>query len=154
MIPSALRDRDLRWGDSVAQRCLELMAHFRPHYWTIESRAPPGLDSRVFMKSLERKRATVNYCRYGTFRWKSISIWTNVTWQPLPRCSCQLSNCCDHFREHGRHMDRVQQASRSAPDYAALPEALVRSWTKAAFAGSERVRAPEAADVTESLQGE
>ena len=76
MIPSALRDRDLRWGDSVAQRCLELMAYFRPHYWTVESRAPPGLDSRVFMRKLEPLRSTVNYCRYGMNRWKATSIWT------------------------------------------------------------------------------
>jgi hypothetical protein len=156
MIPSPLRDRDLLWGDSVAQRCLELMAYFRPHYWTLESRPPPGLDSRVFMRTLEPLRATVNYCRYGMNRWKATSIWTNVaTWRPEPRCSCRLSNCCDHFREHGRYMDLVQQASRSAPDYAALPEALVRSWTKVAYVRSEGgTRAEEAGDVTESSRGE
>jgi hypothetical protein len=66
----------------VAQRCLELMAYFHPHYWTLESRGPPGLDSRVFMRKLEPLRSTVTYCRYGTNRWKATSIWTNVTWQP------------------------------------------------------------------------
>ena len=155
MIPRALRDRDLRWGDSVAQRCLELMAHFRPHYWTIESRGPPGLDSRVFMRKLEPLRSTVNYCRYGMNRWKATSIWTNVaTWRPEPRCSCRLSNCCEHFREHGKHLDRVQRARHSAADYAALPEALVRAWTKAAYAGEGGARAGEASDLIESSRGE
>ena len=134
MTSSALRDRDRRCGDSVAQRCLELMAYFRPHYWTIESRGPPGLDSLVFMRALEARRSTVNYCRYGTNRWKAISIWTNIIWQPEPRCSCRLSNCCDHLREHGKQMDRVQKQRHSAADYAALPDQLVRAWTRAAFA--------------------
>ena len=135
MIATALSARDLRWADSVAQRCFELMAYFRPHYWTIESRGPPGLDSRVFMRTLEPLRSTVNYCRYGWNRWKATSIWTCVeAWKPEPRCSCRLSKCCEHFREHGRHLDLVQRASRSRADYAALPENLVRAWTKAAFA--------------------
>jgi len=125
----------LRWADSVAQRCFELMAYFRPHYWTIESRGPPGLDSRMFMRTLEPLRSTVNYCRYGWNRWKATSLWTCVgAWKPEPRCSCRLSKCCEHFREHGRHLDLVQRSSRSAADYAALPENLVRAWTKAAFA--------------------
>ena len=106
------------------------------------------------MKSLEPKRATVNYCRYGTNRWKATSIWTNITWEPEPRCSCRLSNCCEHFREHGRHMDRVQKAMHRAADYAALPEALVRAWTKAAFAGEGGAHAESAGDVTESSRGE
>ena len=49
------------------------------------------------------------------------------------RCSCRLSNCCDHFKEHGKHMDRVQ-AGHSAADYAAKPEQLMRAWARAAFA--------------------
>ena len=155
MVASALRDRDLRWGDSVAQRCLELMAYFRPHYWTVESRGPPGLDSRVFMRKLEPIRSTVNYCRYGMNRWKATSIWTNVTWQPEPRCSCRLSKCCEHFREHGTHLDKVQKATHRAADYAALPEALVRAWTRAAYVRSEAgARAEEAGDLTESSRGE
>ena len=47
----------------------------------------------------------------------------------------------------------MQKATHRAADYAALPEALVRAWTQPAFAGSERVRAEEAGDLTESLQG-
>eukprot|EP00969_Alexandrium_andersonii_P223816 9884651-Alexandrium_andersonii.AAC.1 len=63
------------------------MAFFRPHYWTLESRGPPGLDSRTFMRSLEPKRSTVNYCRYGQRRWKATSIWTKVaSWEPEPKC--------------------------------------------------------------------
>jgi len=136
MIASSLSARDLRWPDTVAQRCMELMAYFRSHYWTIESREPPGLDSRVFMRAIEPLRSTVNYCRYGTNRWKSTSVWTNFTWKPEPRCSCRLSNCCEYFREHGKHLDRVQTARHSTADYAALPEQLVRAWTRAAFASS------------------
>ncbi len=81
-----LSQRDLRWGDSVAQRCLELTHWFQPDFWTIESKGPPGLDSRRFMKALEPLRSTVNYCRYGWHRWKATSIWTNVaSWTPEPR---------------------------------------------------------------------
>ena len=105
----------------------------------------------MFMRTLESLRSTVNFCRYGMNRWKAASIWTNITWQPEPRCSCRLSNCCDHFREHGKHLDRVQKARHSSADYAALPEALMRSWTKSPYAGSEGgARAEEAGDLTES----
>ena len=128
-----LCERDLRWGDSVVQRCLELMAFFRPHFWTLESRGPPGLDSRVFMQSLEPTRSTVNYCRYGWQRWKRTSIWTNIgAWRPRPQCS--PSNCCEHFREHGRHAEQVRTIRRDAR-HAALPEQLVREWTNAALQG-------------------
>ena len=108
------------------------------------------------MRTLEPQRSTVNYCRYGMNRWKATSIWTSVaTWQPEPRCSCRLSNCCEHFREHGTHLDRVQKATHRAADYAALPEALVRAWTQAAYVRSEAAgRAEEAGDVTESSRGE
>eukprot|EP00969_Alexandrium_andersonii_P179922 7952684-Alexandrium_andersonii.AAC.1 len=52
------------------------------------------------MRSLEPKRPTVNYCRYGERRWKATSIWTNVaSWEPEPECV--PSNRCAHFREHG-----------------------------------------------------
>ena len=129
-----LSQRDLRWGDSVAQRCLELIGYFNPHFWTLESRGPPGLDTRLFMRSLEPLRRTVNYCRYGWNRWKATSIWTNVQgWAPEPRCLCRLSQCCEHFRAHGKHLDRVQKLKHGREDYAALPEQLVRAWTRAAL---------------------
>ena len=129
-----LSQRDLRWGDSVAQRCLELMGHFNPHFWTLESRGPPGLDSRLFMRSLEPLRRTINYCRYGWNRWKATSIWTNVqSWAPEPRCLSRLSQCCEHFRANGKHLDRVQKLKHGREDYAALPEQLVRAWTRAAL---------------------
>lgn len=128
-----LSARDLLWGDSVVQRCLDLMAFFRPHYWTLESRGPPGLDTRPFMRGLEAQRSTVNYCRYGKHRWKATSIWTNVaSWRPEPQCV--PSNRCAHFQEHGAHLDRVQAAKHTDADYAALPEALVCAWTRAALA--------------------
>ena len=129
-----LSQRDLRWGDSVAQRCLELIGYFDPHFWTLESRGPPGLDSRLFMRALEPRRSTVNFCRYGWNRWKATSIWTNVQgWTPEPRCLCRLAQCCEHFRAHGTHLDRVQKLKQGSDEYAALPELLVRSWTHAAL---------------------
>jgi len=124
--------RDLRWGDSVAQRCMDLMAFFGPDYWTLESRGPPGLDSRPFMRQLEPRRTTVNYCRYGMQRWKATSIWTNVeSWEPEPPCVPR--NRCAHYREHGRHLDLVRGSNERNPDFAALPEPLVRAWTRAAL---------------------
>ena len=67
LVSRPLHARDLRWGDAVVQRCLDLMAWFQPHFWTLESKGPPGLNSRQFMRALEPLRSTVNYCRYG---WK------------------------------------------------------------------------------------
>lgn len=128
----SLHTRDLLWGDSVAQRCLELMSFFNPHYWTIESRGPPGLDSRPFMHPLEQYRATVNYCRYGMDRWKATSIWTSVSsWVPEPRCV--PTNRCEHSLLYGLHMDRVQRARHDDDGFASLPPALVKAWTQAAL---------------------
>ena len=56
-----LAQRDLRWGDSVAQRCLELMHWFEPDFWTVESRGPPGLDTRPFMRTLIRANLSWRY---------------------------------------------------------------------------------------------
>ena len=131
---SPLSQRNLRWGDSVAQRCLELMHWFQPDYWTVESKGPPGLNTRPFMPAMNPLRCTVNYCRYGWHRWKRTSIWTNVrTWMPEPRCLCKPPSCCAHFLEYGKHLDRVQTAASSSPSFAALPEMLVRAWTHAAL---------------------
>ncbi len=147
-----LSQRDLRWGDSVVQKCLELISFFHPHFWTVESAGPPGLDTRPFMRAQEPQRSTVNYCRYGWNKWKATSIWTNVgSWTPEPRCLCRLAQCCDHFRQHGRHLDLVQIApDKHGLTYAALPELLVRTWTHAALtqlgfsdAGSSDARAAE-----------
>ena len=130
----SLSQRDLRWGDSVAQRCLELISYFDPDFWTVESKGPPGLDTRPFMRALEPLRSTANFCRYGWNRWKATSIWTNVqSWTPEPRCFCRLAQCCEHFRENGKHLDRVQKLKQASEEYAALPELLVRSWTHAAL---------------------
>ena len=129
-----LSQRDLRWGDSVAQRCLELMHWFQPDYWTVESKGPPGLDTRPFMRAMNPLRCSVNSCRYGWNRGKSTSIWTNVrTWLPEPKCLCKPPSCCAHFLEHGKHLDRVQKAHSNSPTFAAVPEMLVRSWTHAAL---------------------
>ena len=101
---------------------------------TVESKGTPGLDSRPFMRAMSRLRCTVNYCKYGWNRWKSTSIWTNVrTWMPEPRCLSKPHSCCDHFRENGKHLDRVQTADSNSPSFAALPEMLVLSWTMAAL---------------------
>ena len=92
----------------------------------------PGLDTRSFMKELQPPCATVTYCRYGWNRRKARSIWTNSRrWRPEPRCV--PSNPCARFREHGNHLVRFQRANQSAPDFAALPELLVRAWTHAAL---------------------
>ena len=129
-----LSQRDLRWGDSVVQRCLELMHWFQPDYWTVESRGPPGLDTRPFMRAMEDLRSTVTYCRYGWNRWKRTSIWTNVgSWVPEPKCLCRPSKCCAHFLENGKHLDRVQRVPTNSPTFAALHEMLVRAWTRAAL---------------------
>ena len=78
----------------------------------------------------------MNFCRYGWNRWKATSIWTNVqSWTPEPRCFCRLAQCCEHFREHGKHLDRVQKLKQASEEYAALPELLVRAWTHAALLG-------------------
>ncbi len=130
-----LSRRDLAWGDSVAQRCMELIHWFEPHFWTMESRGPPGLDTRIFMRDMERLRSTVNYCRYGMQRWKRTSIWTNISsWVPEPKCICRPPQCCAHFMEYGTHLEKVQRLSTLSPTFAALPEQLVRAWTRAALA--------------------
>ena len=116
----------------MAQRCLQLIGYFDPHFWNLESRGPPSLDSRLVMRALEPRRSTVNFCRYGWNTWKATSIWTNVQgWAPEPTCLCRLAQCCEHFRAHGKHLDRVQKLKQASDEYAALPELLVRSWTEA-----------------------
>ena len=56
-------------------------------------------------------------------------------WVPEPRCLCRQAQCCEHFRAHGKHLDRVQKLKQSSEEYAALPELFVRSWTRAALLG-------------------
>ena len=51
------------------------------------------------------------------------SIWSNVqSWTPEPRCLCRLAQCCDHVREHGKHVDRVQKLKQASDEYAALSD--------------------------------
>ena len=57
------------------------------------------------------------------------------SWTPELRCLCRLAQCCEHFRAHGKHLDRVQTLKQGSEEYAALPELLVRSWTHAALLG-------------------
>ena len=79
--------RDLEGSDAIVQRCLDIIAYWKPRYWVIENPQTGLLKTREVVRGLEFK--DVDYCMYQNpplYR-KRTRLWTNCTWTPKPLCS-------------------------------------------------------------------
>ena len=74
------RPRRLLEGDALVLSALEIIAHFDPLMWVIESPATGLLKTRPFMERLPW--VDVTYCKYGTPYRKQTRLWTNMRWRP------------------------------------------------------------------------
>ena len=93
---NAKTPRDLQGADAIVQRCLGIIAHWRPRYWFIENPQTGLLKTRKVVEGLPW--VDVDYCAFGAPYRKRTRLWTNVTWAPSKKC------------EHGRspHTTRVR----------------------------------------------
>ena len=80
--------RDLEGSDKIVQRCLEIIAYWRPRYWVIENPQTGLLKTREVIRGVPF--VDVDYCAFGAPYRKRTRFWTNCTWTPSKRC------------EHGR----------------------------------------------------
>jgi hypothetical protein len=76
--------RDLEGSDQKVQRCLDIIAYWRPKYWFIENPQTGLLKNRAVVQGLNFK--DVDYCMYGAPYRKRTRLWTNCTWTPRPLC--------------------------------------------------------------------
>jgi len=80
--------RDLKGSDKIVQRCLDIIAYWRPRYWFIENPQTGLLKTREVIRGLPF--VDVDYCAFGAPYRKRTRLWTNCTWTPSKQC------------EHGR----------------------------------------------------
>ena len=81
---NAKTPRDLEGSDAMVQRCLDIIAYWRPKYWFIENPQTGLLKTREVVQGLNFK--DVDYCMYGAPYRKRTRLWTNCTWTPRPLC--------------------------------------------------------------------
>ncbi len=130
------RPRRLEEGDILAQRSLEILAYFRPRFWTLEN--PVGLlQTRPYMAEFLQFRRFVCYCKYNEgehpYR-KQTAIWTNIAWNPREMCS-KATPCADKAR-FGKHVHHAQQGGapglrKTQTQLYSFPPALAREWVSA-----------------------
>ena len=83
---NAKTPRDLEGADAIVQRCLDIIAYWRPRYWFIENPQTGLLKTRYVVQGLNFK--DVDYCMYGAPYRKRTRLWTNCTnWIPRPLCT-------------------------------------------------------------------
>ena len=80
--------RDLEGADAIVQRCLDIIAFWRPRFWIIENPQTGLLKTRDVIQGLLWK--DIDYCSYQCpvlYR-KRTRLWTNCTdWVPRPPCT-------------------------------------------------------------------
>ena len=81
---NAKTPRDLIGSDAMVQRCLAIIAFWRPKYWFIENPQTGLLKNRAVVQGLNFK--DVDYCMYGAPYRKRTRLWTNCAWIPRPLC--------------------------------------------------------------------
>ena len=85
---NAKTPRDLEGSDKIVQRCLDIIAYWRPKFWIIENPQTGLLKTREVIRGVPF--VDVDYCAFGAPYRKRTRLWTNCTWLPSKRC------------EHGR----------------------------------------------------
>ena len=79
--------RDLEGADAIVQRCLDIIAYWRPRYWFIENPQTGLLKTRSVVQELDYK--DVDYCMYqDLFLYcKRTRFWINCAFIPRPLCT-------------------------------------------------------------------
>ena len=80
--------RDLEGADAILQRCLDIIAYWKPKVWFIENPQTGLLKSRLVVQGLPY--VDVDYCMYGRPFKKRTRIWTNAKWFPRPPCNHKI----------------------------------------------------------------
>ena len=77
--------RDLIGSDAIVQKCLDIIAFWRPKYWVIENPQTGLLKTRDIVQGLSFN--DVDYCMHGAPYRKRTRLWTNCSsWIPRPPC--------------------------------------------------------------------
>ena len=82
--------RDLEGSDAIVQRCLDIIAYWRPRWFIIENPQTGLLKTRAVVQGLDFK--DVDYCMYQDpplYR-KRTRLWTNLTWTPRALCTHKI----------------------------------------------------------------
>jgi len=107
--------RDLEGSDKIVQRCLDIIAYWRPRYWVIENPQTGLLKSREVIRGLPF--VDVDYCAFGAPWRKRTRFWTCCTWTPR--------NKCEHGRN--RHPEQVRNGKRCTLAMRhSIPESLTK----------------------------
>ena len=67
---------DLTHANSVVQRTLDIIDHFKPKWWILENPQTSLLKRQSFMHGLPY--VDVDYCKYGYGCRKRTRLWTNI----------------------------------------------------------------------------
>ena len=81
--------RDLEGADKLVQRCLDIIAYWKPKVWFMENPQTGLLKSRLHLVQ-GLPFVDLDYCMYGKPYRKRTRIWTNAAWTPRPPCTHAL----------------------------------------------------------------
>ena len=76
--------RDLEGSDQKVQRCLDIIAYWRPKYWFMENPQTGLLKTMEIVQGISY--VDLDYCMYGAPYRKRTRIWTNTAWTARPLC--------------------------------------------------------------------
>ena len=133
--------RDLEGSDRLVQRCLDIIAYWKPKAFFIENPQTGLLKNRPVVQGLPF--VDLDYCQYRilgqcvSYR-KRTRIWTNVPWIPRPLCTCR-----PHLQSAQKGHSRLGTGKTVNDNYSteelyALPEALCREILEVANAHASR----------------
>ena len=138
--------RDLEGSDKLVQRCLDIIAYWKPKAWFFENPQSGLLKTREVVRGLSY--VDIDYCQYRvlgqcvSYR-KRTRIWTNVNWIPRPLCTCR-----PHLQSAQRGPSRLGTGRTVNDNYStqqlyALPEALCLEIMHVANAHTSRANQEE-----------
>ena len=108
--------RDLDTADSVVQRTLQIIKHFKPMLgFVIENPQTGLLKGRYFMQ--EFYFSDVDYCKYGMPYRKRTRLWHNIQHQWKPR-ELRRRDCDSIKPGTKRHLQIAQRGPHSKEDAA------------------------------------
>ena len=116
--------RDLQSSDAIVQRCLDIIAYWRPKYWFIENPQTGLLKTRQVVQGLDFK--DVDYCSYGAPYRKRTRLWGNCTWTPRPLCSHTTHPMTAQKGPSRRAGQLIQGDDCSLQTLHSVPESLTR----------------------------
>jgi site-specific DNA-cytosine methylase len=123
-----IQEEEMKEGDKLVLRTLEIIDYFKPDYWFIENPATSKMKDRIFMKDLNNY--VVDYCMYSDWGYrKRTRIWTNKkNFEPKlcnKKCGNMIGNLHKTNLGNTERIKKVNGKRYNQQDRYRVPEKLI-----------------------------